>query len=234
MWDENFKGRYVLIEPTDYCNCNCIMCTRALLGVENPHNVPKGFMELETFKSIIDGLKFGNEPLAIKLFWIGESLMHPDFIKMLDYTATKIKHKNAYIDLHTNGLLMSHKLIDFMLTLGSALPRITFSLDAFSSQVHKRVRRGGELGAAIKNIKYLVSQREKQHLLFPRLILQFIIMDENAHETKQFFDYWSGFLKQNVKRSLADSWPLLSGERKLELLKEKGIYERFMGLEHEA
>ncbi len=207
------------------------MCTRALLNVENPHNVQKGFMEFEVFKGIIDGLEFGSEPLAIKLFWIGESLLHPDFKKMLAYTAEKIRGKSAYIDLHTNATLLTKELMDFMLTLGETLPRVTFSLDAITPITHKRIRRGGDFSKVMANIKYFVRAREKQHLLFPRFIFQFIIMKENVDECKQFVDYWTEFLQREVKINLAEAWPLLSKERKIELLKQNGIYERFMELE---
>jgi MoaA/NifB/PqqE/SkfB family radical SAM enzyme len=231
MWDNKFKGRYVLIEPTDYCNCDCIMCTRALLGVENPHNVPKGFMELATFKRIIDSLKFGEEPLAIKLFWIGESLLHPDFRAMLEYASARIKDENAYIDLHTNGLLLTKELSDYILSLGAALPRITFSLDAFSEATHRKIRRGGALSRAVENIKHLIREREALHLLFPRVILQFIIMDQNAHEAEAFCRFWTAFLRATVQRDLASAWPLLSNPRRLELLREHGLLERFNSYE---
>jgi len=233
MWDKDFKGRYILIEPTDYCNCNCIMCTRALLGVENPHNTPKGWMELDVFKGIIDGLEFGTEPLAIKLFWIGESLLHPKFKEMLSYTADRIRGKNAYIDLHTNATLLSRQMIDFMLTLGDALPRVTFSLDAIRPETHRRIRRGGDFNKAMTNIRYFIEARERLHRLFPRFVFQFIVMEENADECKEFVDYWSEFLRREVKLSLAEAWPLLSNKRRLELLKKNGVYDRFMELENE-
>jgi len=234
MWDENYKGRYVLIEPTDFCNCDCIMCTRALLNVENPHNTPKGFMDFDIFKKIIDGLEFGNEPLAIKLFWIGESLLHPDFKLMLEYASRKIKGKKAYIDLHTNAILLTKALMDFMLTLQETLPRITFSIDAICAETHRKIRRGEGFEMAMKNIKYFVRAREKQHLLFPRFIFQFIIMEQNADECKKFVDYWSSFLEREVRINLAEAWPLLSKERKIQLLKQHGVYEKYLELENGA
>jgi sulfatase maturation enzyme AslB (radical SAM superfamily) len=232
MWDKSFKGRYVLIEPTDYCNCDCIMCTRALIGVENPHNVPKGFMDLEVFKGIIDGLEFGSEPLAIKLFWIGESLLHPDFKAMLAYAAKSIKGKNAYIDLHTNATLLGKPIMDFILGLGEALPRITFSIDAASAETHGKVRRGGDFNKAVENMQYFVKERERSHLIFPRFIFQFVLMEENSHECKPFVDFWSDFLNRHVSRNLAEAWPGLSEQRKLSLLKQHGVYEKYMEIEN--
>ncbi len=234
MWDTSFRGRYVLIEPTDYCNCDCLMCTRALLGVENPHKVPRGFMDLEVFKRAIDGLEFGTEPLAIKLFWVGESMLHPDFKEMLEYASLKIKGKNAYIDLHTNATLLTRPMIDFMLGLGDTLPRITFSLDAIRPETHKAIRRGGDFSNAVQMIKYFVKERERQHVLFPRFIFQFIIMEENSAECREFVENWSGFLKSEVKLSLAEAWPLLSNERRVELLQQTWIYDKFMELENGA
>ncbi len=229
MWDKNYKGRYILIEPTDYCNCNCIMCTRELVGVENPHNTPKGFMDFEVFKAIIDGLEFGSEPLAIKLFWIGESMLHPDFKKMLKYASEKIVDKNAYIDLHTNATLLNKEMIDFMLTLGNALPRITFSLDAQKKCTHEIIRRGGSLDHAKEQIKYFLLEREKKHLLFPRFIFQFIIMEENKDECNDFVKYWADFINENVKISLDEAWGNLNKETRKKVLEENGIYEEFYG-----
>ena len=227
MWDKYYKGRYVLIEPTDFCNCDCIMCTRALLQIENPHNVPKGFMDFSVFKGIIDNLQFGSEPLALKLFWVGESMLHVNFKKMLKYASDKINGTKAYIDLHTNATLLTQEMIEFMLSLGNTLPRVTFSLDAISPETHRKVRRNNCYERAERMIKFFVKEREKRHLLFPRFIFQFIVMPENAQECKTFVDYWSNFLRKNVKRNLADAWPLLDDKRKVELLKEKGIYKEY-------
>ena len=231
MFDKNYKGRYILIEPTDFCNCDCIMCSRALLNIENPHNVPKGFMDFEVFKKIIDDIEIGNEHLAIKLFWIGESMLHKDFKKMLLYASEKIKGTKAYIDLHTNAQLMNEELREVILSMGNTLPRITFSIDATSSETYSKVRRNLYFEKVISNIRELLLEREKRHLLFPRFIFQFIVMDENKHEAKEFVSYWSNFIKENVNVKLIDVWDQLSEERKIEILKEKGLYEEFNSYE---
>ncbi|MFH1849552.1 MAG: radical SAM protein [archaeon] len=226
-WDRNFRDRYILIEPTDHCNLDCIMCTRGLLGVENPHNQPKGFMSLDVFKKIIGDLEIGEEPMAIKLFWLGESLLHKDLPAMLEYAYSKIRETPAYLDLHTNALLLDDRMIGLLLKLGDKMGHLTVSLDAVNPDTYSRIRRNGNLKAAMDNVKNLISRREAGHYLYPAVILQLIVMEENMDEVKAFVDHWSSFLEKTLRKNLLEGFEDLDEKRQVEVLKERGIYGEF-------
>ena len=56
------------IEPSNYCNFNCIMCTH------NKITRPKGFMDIRTYKKIIDEVASTNPETRIYLDLYGEPL----------------------------------------------------------------------------------------------------------------------------------------------------------------
>ena len=102
----NIKGVHLLIEPTDFCNARCIMCDQSRR--ENMHNVPKGFMDLNLFRRIINDVKKFPIPIdAIDPLWAGESLLHPEFKNMLWTLFNENKRHKIFrgMVLNTNGTL---------------------------------------------------------------------------------------------------------------------------------
>lgn len=196
-WEKIFKDQYILIEVTDFCNLNCIMCSHE--NIPGPHSKIQGFMNFETFKKIIDELPAKKVPAGYKLFWLGEPFLNPDFPKMLSYIYEKLKNRSEYIDIHTNGHFLNNENIELLLNIGNKLPRLTISLDAIHPETYKKIRRGGDLNKVIENVKKLLHERERRKLSYPGLILQFIIMEENWNEVKEFQDFWINEVK-NAKK----------------------------------
>jgi pyruvate-formate lyase-activating enzyme len=98
---------YVQIEPTNYCNLSCPRCPTRYM------TYPKGIMEGNVFSAIIDEC-VGHETV-VKLYFLGEPLLHPDFDAMLIYAAT---HK-VPVGVVTNGSLLTERQIkiqDFVRT----------------------------------------------------------------------------------------------------------------------
>jgi MoaA/NifB/PqqE/SkfB family radical SAM enzyme len=144
-WTKNFSEQYVLIELTDCCNLKCPMCSH--VRGEPPHGGDKmGFMEFDLYKRIIKELSPKNKPVAWKLFWLGEPLPHPQLDKILYFTYDEIKDfsRKEYLDIHTNGLLLTPEITEVLLDMNYKLPRLTLSIDAATSETYNRVRCGGD------------------------------------------------------------------------------------------
>ena len=116
-WTRNLKDQYLLIELTDCCNLRCPMCSHS--RAEAPHGDKIGFMDFSLYKKILTEITPKNKPMAWKLFWLGESLLHPQIDKILYFTYGKIKDlsRQEYIDLHTNGLLMTPEITEVLLDM---------------------------------------------------------------------------------------------------------------------
>ena len=205
LWNKNFKDQYTLIELTDCCNLKCPMCSHNRPG--GPHGDSTGFMDLELFKKIINELESKESPNALKLFWLGESLLHPQIDEILIFLYEKIKNLSSleYIDIHTNGLMMTPEIADLLIDLNTKLPRLTLSIDAAGQDTYSKVRVGGDYQKLMTNIEYLLRSRVKKGQIFPSLILQFIVMGVNSFETEKFVYNWIDILN-DLKKDLPDSF----------------------------
>lgn len=197
-WSDRFLDQYILIETTDFCNLNCIMCSHE--NIPGPHSKPKGFMSLELFKKIVDEIPEKRVAAGYKLFWLGEPLLNPDFSKMLEYLWNKLKNRPEYIDIHTNAHFLNEEMIDLLLKIGDKLPRLTISMDAVNDDTYKKIRRGGDLKKVKKNLIRFLEEREKRGLTHPTLIFQFIIMNENKDEALEFQEFWINTIKDIKKK----------------------------------
>ena len=106
----------IWIEPTNFCNLRCKMCPQSG-GLTRE----KGFMNLELYKKIID--EVGKWKPIIKLFNLGEPLLHPEIVNMIKYA----KKKGCYVMINTNATLLNEKKsIDI---INSGLDEISPSVD---------------------------------------------------------------------------------------------------------
>ena len=103
------------IELSNTCNLSCTYCPRRYLGDL------RGFMDFGLFKKIIDEASAWPQTVIV-LHRRGESLLHPDFVKICGYIQGKFRE----IQLATNATVLdaskSRAIID-------ALQFISFSID---------------------------------------------------------------------------------------------------------
>lgn len=178
---KNFKPPLIQIEPTNYCNLNCICCPISRSSRK------KGFMDFNLFKKIIDdasqiGMK------NVLLFLHGESFLHPQIISMISY----IKSRGLYVRITTNGMLLNREIIDAILRSGvNDEDVIRFSLLGYSKEVHEKIMSGVKHEKVIKNIIDFLDLRKKYGLKGPILETFFLTIPENNHERKDFIKCWS-------------------------------------------
>jgi radical SAM protein with 4Fe4S-binding SPASM domain len=89
--------KYLVIEPTNYCNLNCIMCPRKDM------TRTQGLMQFSLFRKIIDE-SIGNVDF-IYLHFFGEPLLHPEIIDFINYAGGK----GMTVALSTNATVLSGK-----------------------------------------------------------------------------------------------------------------------------
>jgi len=153
----NKKIRRLNIEVTNKCNLNCEMCPR------DYYKLPEENMEFSDFKKIID--KMGDLELVLPIGW-GESFLHPDIDKMIDY----LREKKYDIKITTNGLLLNNKkLIDSALKVDY----LSFSLDEIRGKNH------GNSKKVIRNIRRIILERNKLGLKKPYIALQAVMYKGN-------------------------------------------------------
>lgn len=130
------------LELTNKCNSNCCFCPRERLVR------PQGFMDYDFALAVINrAVELGVK--MIKPQWFGESMLHPDYLKIIKY----IKSKGLKVVITTNGSLLNKEMVDGLLALKP--DRINISIDAGNKKDYEKIRRGLSWDVLMVNINYL-------------------------------------------------------------------------------
>lgn len=165
----------VLIELTNMCNFSCIMCPNKVTKRK------KGFMELELFKLALDrceeaGIK------EIRLFGVGESLLHPQFMNMWRMAVTRSFKK---VMLYTNGSLLNEEIISEMLKTYNS--QLIFSFMGWDRESYEKRYVGGAFEDAVKKLKFIsqvVRERNIPNDIFDTNTI--FSSEEEKEKTKEF------------------------------------------------
>jgi MoaA/NifB/PqqE/SkfB family radical SAM enzyme len=166
------------IELTNCCNLRCKMCP-----TNNGMVRAKGYMDIELYKKIID--EAGSDLEFIQLYNWGEPLLHPDFLKFINYA----EHKDIATIITTNGTLLTDENIFKIVT--SCLGRIVISMDGLDSHYEKV--RGYSYEQLSARVMKLI---EKRNEINPNLKIDMnVVLDEdNDHCIEDFNSGWKQYV----------------------------------------
>ncbi len=130
------------IEPTNACNCTCVICPRRNMTREI------GTMDMRLFQSIItQASELG--PSDIRLFNFGEPLLHPELPAMIRFC-----HKHRLdARFQSNGILLKLPLAAEL--LDSGLAYFGVSVNGLTAEEYALIRPGFQLAELFENIKGL-------------------------------------------------------------------------------
>ena len=142
----------VNIELTNYCNLNCRWCAGS--GKRE-----RGFMDFNTFKVTVDHLLSHNIIVhEIHLYNVGESLLHPDFCKFVEFLG-KLKKKPKIV-LVTNTTLLSDTTMDCIIE-SRGVDVIQFSVDGGTKETFEWLRQGAKWDDTLDKIKRFLEKNDK-------------------------------------------------------------------------
>jgi len=172
----------VTVELTNHCNLDCPICPRQYL-VKRP-DYKEGFMDKELYQKIIDEMaEYPN--VALVPFFRGESLLHPEFIKMLAYAKEKgIKP----IQLATNATLLNEKTSRNLLDL--EIDFISFSLDASGKESYEKIRVGANYEKVMENIENFLVEKQERGLKRPAVQVSVVKTEATKEKIPRFISFW--------------------------------------------
>lgn len=171
----------LVIKPTLKCTCNCVTC---LYNSErfDRKKYSDSMSFLDWKKVISDASNLGAKRLHISG---GEPTLLKDLVKYVKYA----KKKNYFVNLNTNGRLVSRKLVKDLLSAG--LDSVTVSLYSSKDYKHDKMRGGKKVWKHAVNAIRLFDVERKKYPLFEIKSMS-ILSKENY---KDFVD----LLKLNYK-----------------------------------
>ncbi len=164
------------IEPTNICNTRCQLCPTGL-GLEGR---PKGKMDFEQYKKLIDQLK--RYLFGLDLSMWGDPLIVPEIYDMIRYA-------------HNNGIwtYLSSNLHAFKPGKGQAealvrsgLDMITCSLHGATQETFEIYQPGKSFDETVAKVRHLIGTRDRLGSATPQVQLNFVVTRHNEHEREAF------------------------------------------------
>jgi MoaA/NifB/PqqE/SkfB family radical SAM enzyme len=160
----------VYVEPTTSCNLECRTCVR------HSWDEPEGFMEWPTFEAVVQGLAGRAESGTIAFMGLGEPLLHPRFLDMVQLA----KRRGLRAEVTTNALLLDEAMAAGLLAAG--LDQLVVSIDGASAEAFGRVRSGASLTRVVENTRRLNDARGSNYGPSMRIGVEFVAMRSNIDE----------------------------------------------------
>ena len=130
---EDRPWRLFNVELTNKCPFTCVMCSRT-----NNMTREQGLMSFETFKAVVDEYVAASpETARSEITWLhhfGESLVHPEFGKLVRYAVGK----GVRAGMSINPLMLTPAVADDL--LGSGIHTLNISLDGHDDESFKQIR----------------------------------------------------------------------------------------------
>ena len=166
----------VNLELTNICTENCIWCPQESM------TRPRGFMQFDLFKKLIDEMAQHQKLRRLYIHWMGEPLLHPQFLDFIEYA--KKKNVAEMIVIATNGVLLNESNMKKLIEL--QIDELYISIDAGSAETYKQLKNTDNFDTISENIKRASALKKKMKSQLPYLKVKFLETDANFHE-KQIF-----------------------------------------------
>ncbi len=152
----NPSNRYlkrINIELTSLCNLKCKYCNFK-------SGVRENYIDLKVLKKTIEeSCLFSPNLPTLALYMSGESLLHPQFLEILEIVAEIKKETPSFakiVYLHTNGMLWAPEMHDKIMKTG-ALTRVVWSIDGVNRETFERMRKGANYDTVLNNFEYFLT-----------------------------------------------------------------------------
>ncbi|KKN44792.1 hypothetical protein LCGC14_0689580 [marine sediment metagenome] len=139
--NETSFPKKILLELTNNCNLNCIMCGIGKNVYEPSRNLP-----IDLLFSLSENVLKNTD--LIRLNGLGESTILPNFLEYLNI----LSELPAQLEIVTNLTVANNKIWDKLLENNTTF---LISCDSSSSKLYESIRRGASFTGFKKNLKYI-------------------------------------------------------------------------------
>jgi len=142
-------------------------------------------MDFDLYKKLIDEIAVENSSARVWEIFFGEPFLCRDMPKRIRYAKDK---GLTDVVLNTNGVMMTEKKARAVIEAG--LDAMYVGIDAFREATYRKIRIGGDLGAAYRNVIGYRDLLEKHGNGAQKLFVQFVVCEANEAELEDFKAFW--------------------------------------------
>lgn len=168
----------VVIEVTNHCNLECIMCEHPIMQRK------KMFMELIVAKKILKECADLGVSRVI-LSRLGEPLLHPEIAEIISYAK---ECGIRTVSMVCNGTLLNDVKASEIISAG--LDWISFSIDAAKKETFEKIRPGSNFEVIIGNMERFIEIRNNLNRKKPWVEIHVCLMKENIEEVSSILEKW--------------------------------------------
>lgn len=203
---------YIDVELTNYCNLDCLMCSRQKMKRK------RGFILLKTLRKITEEAE--KYDTGIRLVRWGEPLLHPKFSDCLSI----IKSTGLMLFMSTNAILLNKNKRKVVFKKGVDTIRISFQ--GIDEKGYAFMRNNDKYSLVIRNLKNLIKERTENNLNKPFVILNTTITKEIKEEVKDFKEKWNKIVdKVEVGKTTFSQIEDVDRVKKIKVGKNRIIYQ---------
>jgi hypothetical protein len=177
----------LMIENTNHCNAECVMCPRDTLSRK------RGFMDFGLFEKIMKEVSRVRRKPVTHLHGFGEPLLDKSLAERI-HLAKACGVKHTY--LVTNASLLfpetSRKII------GAGFDKMKISFYGTDEESYGTTMKRLNFKVTFQNITEFLRTRKEMKRGNPRLILQYLPNDTNQAKTDEFKALWSPLIDRQV------------------------------------
>ena len=164
--------RRLVLELTNVCNLNCIMCGR------DESDFSGRFLDLQYIEKLESILKHIEE---VTLFGWGEPTIHPKFAEILKFLNSHPVRKYFV----TNGTTL-HKISDYLFDYDVDIMAV--SLDGAAAKTNNAIRRKSNFDQIVSGLRAIVQRKEKEKTNYPYINFIITLMRSNLSELPDMVD----------------------------------------------
>ncbi len=171
----------VLLDTTNYCNLACSMCGHQVMARK------KGIMDMMLLRKIVDEIVEVDKDIRVWMVFFGEALI----LRYKLYWMIHYAKKKGLTDvvINSNANLLDEDACRSLIESG--LDAIYVGIDSFSPETYAKIRVKGDYEKVVGNVNRLLRLEKEMGVDKPKVFVQFVEMEENAHEIEAFTKYWA-------------------------------------------
>jgi sulfatase maturation enzyme AslB (radical SAM superfamily) len=174
----------IIVDVTEKCNLACAHCPHHLF--ERSKNYGGRHLDQSLHKKLIDEIASDGKNYCryIRYTGLGETLLHPKFVEMIEYAS---KYCEVPLNVTTNGQILTEERAKRLLDAGVDI--FDISIDAYSAETYRKIRRKGDLSKVRTNCLRLIKTIHT-HKYKTKLIVSFVEQPLNKNESLKFKSFW--------------------------------------------
>lgn len=181
-----------IIETTNICNANCLMCPQGKMARK------KGVMSDKVFEKALQDI----ESFPVNIVWLsgfGEPLVDKKLIERL----LKLKNRKYKVKFSTNGSLLKRSLAKKLISSG--LDELNISFNAVDKDGYEKIMKNLKFEETMKNVENLLRMKSEKDFKKPIIRISSVLVDTDSVKIKKHLRYWSS-LVDSVNVAQAHSW----------------------------